>query len=126
MGRDAILWPVAVHLALVLLLYSWLSVVRWQARRGQDVASREQAVSANLSNQFEAPVLFYALVAVLWTADAVTPAQLACAWVFALGRLPHTLIHTLTGNVLLRGGVFTINFAGLAGMWGLFLWGRLA
>ena len=125
MDRDALLWPVAVHLGLVLFLYAWLSVVRWQARRGDDVEARERSVSANLSNQFEAPTLFYALVAILWTSDAVTAAQVALAWVFALGRLPHTWVHATTSNVLLRGGVFTINFAALALMWALFLAGRL-
>lgn len=121
MDRGALLWPVAIHLGLVLFLYAWLSVVRWQARAGRDVATRERAVAANLSNQFEAPVLFYALVAMLWSQDAVAPAYVVLAWVFALGRFPHTAVQTLTGNVLLRGGVFTINFVALAAMWALFL-----
>ena len=133
---ELILWPVAAHLALVVYLYVWLTAARAIAVSKGETAYNDfqfgdgdspsaARVSRNLSNQFEAPVLFYALAAILFAADAVTPAQLALAWLFIAGRLAHTMVQTLTGNVRLRGQIFTINFLALIAMWALFLYSRL-
>ncbi|MCI5046015.1 MAG: MAPEG family protein [Aquisalinus sp.] len=121
MDRDLIFWPVAVHLSLLIYLYGWLSLVRWQQRAGKPVAALEGRISDNLSNQFEAPLLFYVIVALLWVENMVSAADIALAWTFAIGRLLHTSVHTLTSTVLMRGGVFTINFLAIYGLWGWFL-----
>jgi hypothetical protein len=127
-----ILWPAVAHLALIAFLYSWLTVERLLAVRarkrtyadmqfaGGDV-DRGARVAANLRNQFEAPMLFYPLVLVIWAVEAVTLADVALAWLFVCGRVLHTAVQTLTGHVPLRGAVFTINFLALAGLWVLFL-----
>lgn len=127
-----ILLPAAAHLALVFALYAWLTLERVAAVRsrrraysdmqfaGGDVG-RGARVAANLRNQFEAPALFYPLVLVLWATQTATLAYVALAWLFVAGRVIHTLVQTLTGNVPLRGAVFTLNFLALAGMWTLFL-----
>ena len=134
---DAILWPVALHLVLVLTLFLFVGVARMRAVRRGDVpgvghfarkgaepeGSRRYA--ANLANQFELPTFFYALVALLYAAEAVTGVQVLLAWVFLIGRVIHAVIHTRTDNVPLRGGVFGINFLALAGMWAIFLLPRL-
>jgi hypothetical protein len=36
------------------------------------------------------------------------------AWVFVTGRVIHTLVQTLTDNVVLRGRVFVISFLAVA------------
>lgn len=128
----SILLPAAAHLALIAFLYVWLTVerlnaVRARKRRYSDIqfaggdVERGACVAANLRNPFEAPMLFYPLVLALWATQTVTFAMVWLAWLFFVGRVLHTGVQTLTGNVPLRGAVFTVNFLALAGMWALFL-----
>jgi hypothetical protein len=118
---TSILWPVLAHVAWVVLLYVWLTYARWVAvKRGEvDYSSyefnREEPPAAarirlNLANQFEWPVVFYALVVLLVALRKVTLFDVIAAWVFVAGRVVHTLVQTLTDNVPLRGQVFMINF----------------
>jgi len=70
-------------------------------------------ITRNLANQFELPVIFYAVVVLLAATGRVTAIDIVAAWVFVAGRVLHTLVQTLTDNVPLRGQVFLINFAGV-------------
>ena len=117
----SILWPLLAHVGLVFALYAWLTVARMRAvDRGEVeqacfVLGREEPlevarITRNLANQFELPVLFYAVVVLLVALDRVTAVDVAAAWIFVAGRVAHTLVQTLTDNVLLRGRVFMINF----------------
>ena len=126
---SSILWPMLAHIAWVVLLYAWLTVARWQAvQRGEvDYSSfefnREEPpavarIRLNLANQFEWPVVFYALVVLLIALGRVTMFDVIAAWVFVAGRVVHTLVQTLTDNVPLRGNVFMINFLAVAAIAG--------
>ena len=117
--------PMAAHVALAALLYAWLTVVRapavWGIGRNADgsnpYAAIERRISANLSNQFEWPVLFYvACLLLMPTAGALA---VVLAWVFVAGRVLHGAVQILTTNVRLRGLVFMLNFLAVLGMWGL-------
>jgi hypothetical protein len=103
------------------LLYVWLTYARWMAvQRGEvDYSSFEfnraeppavARIRLNLANQFEWPVVFYALVVLLIALGKVTLFDVIAAWVFVFGRVVHTLVQALTDNVPLRGNVFMINF----------------
>jgi hypothetical protein len=117
----SILWPMLAQIGWTFLLYVWLTIARAQAvRRGEvvygDFARHEEPhhvarITYNLANQFELPVIFYTLVVLLIALNKVTMIDIAAAWVFVAGRVAHTLVQTLTDNVLLRGQVFLINFA---------------
>jgi hypothetical protein len=133
----ALLIPAALHLALVVGLYSWLSVERLRNATGQGArysdlvlpggdSGRAARIAANLSNQFEAPALFHPLVLILWATSSATGADLVLAWMFVAGRVLHTLVQTLTTNVVLRGVVFSLNFLALSLMWIGFLIRALA
>ncbi len=127
------LWPMLAHIGLVFFLYAWLTVARARAvRRGEaDYASfvlgREEPlhvarITRNLANQFELPVIFYALAVLLIALGRVTWIDVAAGWTFVLGRVIHTLVQTLTDNVALRGRVFVINFLAVAALAGHGLW----
>lgn len=129
---SQLLIPAALHLALIAGLYAWLSVERFinfmQGRgRYADLVTpggdtgRAARVAANLSNQFEAPALFYPLVLALWATGMASGADLILAWIFLAGRVIHTLVQTFTTHVPLRGMVFSINFMALGVMWIWFL-----
>ncbi len=120
-AAGSILWPMLAHVGLVILLYAWLTVARTLAvQRGETeyacfVLGRDEPlhvarITRNLANQFELPVIFYALVILLIALGRVTMFDVIAAWVFLGGRVIHTLVQTMTDNVVLRGRVFVINF----------------
>jgi hypothetical protein len=126
---DSILWPVLAHIGWVFMLYAWLTFERASAvRRGEVNYSafefnREEPpavarIRLNLANQFELPVVFYALVILLIATGTVTAFDVAAAWVFVAGRVIHTFVQTRTDNVPLRGNVFLINFLAVVGLAG--------
>ena len=122
---SPLLYPMAAHVVLTALLYVWLTVARAPAIWGlggrhdgtNPWAGVERRVSANLSNQFEWPLFFYAACLLLVQRGAVDETQLWLAWIFVAGRVAHSAVQCLTTNVRLRGVVFTINFAAVLGMW---------
>ena len=91
---------------------------------GGDVG-RAARVSANLNNQFQAPVFFHLAALTLWLSEMVSQLDLILAWIFVAGRVIHTLIHAFTTNVITRGLVFSINFTAVCGLWLSFLWRAL-
>jgi len=119
---SSILWPMLAHIGWVFLLYVCLTLVRTRAVKrgeietscfvlGRDEPLEVARVTRNLANQFELPVIFYALVILLVALGRVSWLDVAAAWLFVFGRVVHTLVQTLTDNVTLRGRVFIINFA---------------
>jgi hypothetical protein len=117
----SILWPMLAHIGWVSMLYVWLTVARQRAVRsgqiesscfvlGRDEPLEVARITRNLANQFELPLIFYALVVLLIALGQVALFDVVAAWVFVAGRVAHTLVQTLTDNVPLRGQVFTINF----------------
>ncbi|QNP42206.1 MAPEG family protein [Lysobacter terrestris] len=120
----------AAHVALVAFLYVILTVARapaiWGIGRRNDGsnpwASLEPRISANLSNQFEWPLLFYVACLILLQAQPI-PLAVGLAWIFVGGRIFHSLIQVLTRNVRLRGIVFTINFIAVLGLWAIIVAG---
>lgn len=117
----ALLWPALAYIGWVFFLYAWLTYARAAAvKRGAvDYSSfafnreepREVArIRLNLANQFELPLFFFFAVSALIALGAVTAFDVAAAWLFLAGRVAHSLVQTLTDNVVLRGRVFVINF----------------
>lgn len=125
MTDAAIYWPIAGHLALILLLYAMLTVFRALERASKDVSALEGRVSANLSNQFEAPLLFYVVVVLMVFYGMVGQTEVLLAWVFLGGRVLHTAVQVSQPGVILRGIVFTVNFLAIYALWGIFLWRML-
>ena len=119
----SIVWPMLAQIGWTLLLYAWLTVARKRAVEGGEVAYGDFArhdephhvarITYNLANQFELPVIFYALVVLLIALNKVTVIDIVAAWIFVAGRVVHTLVQTLTDNVSLRGQVFMINVIGV-------------
>ncbi len=128
-NAGLILWPMLAHVGLIVFLYGWLTVARTGAVRrgeveyacfvsGQGEPPQAARISRNLSNQFELPVIFYAVVVLLIALGRVTMVDVVAAWVFVAGRFIHTAVQTLTDNVPLRGQVFTINFLAVVALAG--------
>ncbi|QAU34666.1 MAPEG family protein [Janthinobacterium sp. 17J80-10] len=121
-----LIYAMAAHVTLAAFLYVLLTVARapaiWGVGRLADGSNPfvhiERRISANLSNQFEWPLFFYAACLIL----IQTPTHdiaLLLAWIFVIGRVIHSAIQILTADVRLRGIVFTINFLAVLGLWAI-------
>jgi len=117
----SILWPTLGQIGWTFLLFAWLTFARQQAVKsgkiqygcfvlGRDEPLEVARITRNLANQFELPAIFYAVVVLLVVVREVGTIDLIAAWVFLAGRIMHSLVQTLTDDVVLRGRVFLINF----------------
>lgn len=128
---HALIYPMTAHIALAAFLYVLLTAARapavWNLGRRADGsnpwAAIERRISANLSNQFEWPLFFYAACLLLMLKPPVPAAQICLAWVFVAGRLAHSCVQIFTTDVRLRGLVFTVNFLAVIVMWALLVMG---
>lgn len=66
-------------------------------------------VAANLTNQFELPVLFYVLCLTLHLTNGVNYLTLSLMWVFVASRYFHAWIHLTSNNLLLRSRSFFVS-----------------
>lgn len=123
-----LIFPMTAHVALAAFLYVLLTIARapsiWGVGRLPDGSNPwariEPRISANLSNQFEWPVFFYAACLILSQHETGRLA-LVLAWIFVGGRLLHSSVQILTTNVRLRGVLFTVNFIAVLGLWAMVL-----
>ncbi len=78
--------------------------------------------SDNFKNQFELPVIFYALCLLFIATGTVSQGAVIAAWVFVVSRIVHTLIQT-TNNVIFptRFLVFLVGAVALMVMIGVAL-----
>jgi hypothetical protein len=119
----------AAHVALASFLYILLTVARapkvWGIGQRPDGSSPwaavEPRISANLSNQFEWPLFFYAACLLLIQSRSESAIAVLLAWTFVVGRLAHSYVQILTTNIRLRGLVFTVNFLATLGLWAVVL-----
>ena len=132
--EHPLILPMAVHVAFTALLYALLTIARapkiWGVGQRQDGsnpwAAVEPRISANLSNQFEWPLFFYAACLLLIQFQADSSAAVLLAWVFIAGRLAHSFVQICTTNIRVRGLVFTVNFLSTLGLWAVVLQARAA
>lgn len=123
-----------IYPALAQILWSFVVLVIMFQRRKQAFANREveladiavsterypdpaRLAAANFSNQFETPVLFFALTLIAIHVGATAYVMAALAWVFVATRVAHTLIHTGSNSLKHRAIVFGIGIACLFFMW---------
>ncbi|HZO00622.1 MAG TPA: MAPEG family protein, partial [Burkholderiales bacterium] len=87
------------------------------ASAGQTM-QRVQA-SDNFKNLFEVPVLFYALCAVLVSAQHVSAFFVIGAWVYVALRYVHSFIHLTYNRVMHRFTVYVLSTVILFALWGV-------
>lgn len=126
MSSNLLLYAMFFHVCWMALLYVALTILRAPSIWGIDTKSGvirkwsiiEPRVSANLSNQFEWPLLFYVCcLLILIGEETANSTQIILAWFFVAGRITHSFVQILTTNIRLRGAVFTINFLAVFLMW---------
>ncbi|MGH1372164.1 MAG: MAPEG family protein [Cellvibrionaceae bacterium] len=121
MNAQIILWPVLLNIVLAVLLYFKLISAKKAAvaagtvdesrRALHDDAWPDSVVQVNncIRNQFEAPVLFYAVIGVIYALNAVNWIALSLAWIFVTSRYFHAYVHTGSNFVPRRRRFFTVS-----------------
>ncbi|MCC8931260.1 MAPEG family protein [Rhizobium sp. 'Codium 1'] len=120
-------WPLLAHAFLVFGLYALLVVRRAavvRAGKVERIAFREnlaepeesRVVNRAIANQFELPVLFYAVSVLLFMTEADNLAAVALAWIFVLARYVQAAMQVI-GNLPLRRLSFMLGFVALFLMW---------
>lgn len=107
MEPTLIYWPMLVQIGLSVAILFWLawSRVSLIAKQGMSEIRKtgfpKHIVNAsdNFKNQFEVPVLFYALCFFFVLTGGVTQVVLIAAWIFVISRFVHALIQ-LTKNII--------------------------
>jgi hypothetical protein len=129
MPDAAMLGPVFVHVGLVLALLLITGRGRVAAVRAGEVRMKDVALDGsrwperlrksanNYQSQFELPVLFYALIALLIASGFADGVSLVLAWAFVASRLAHSFIHVGSNYLPHRLIAFAAGFAILAAMW---------
>ena len=131
MNQVAILYPVFVQVLLTVLVYCLLLAARARAikaagspRGSGDIAMGRFAWpedaekrAHNQRNQFELPVLFYAVTAFALILRAVDLTMVALAWSFVASRILHAAIHVGPNKVRWRTPAFAFGCLLLMIMW---------
>lgn len=126
---EAALGAVFVQVALTFGLLIWMIFARGGGLKRGDVKFRDIALGEPnwdtrstqigncYSNQFELPVLFYAVVAFAMIVRKADLVFVILAWLFVLTRLAHAYVHTTSNHVPTRGRMFFFGAVILCVMW---------
>jgi hypothetical protein len=132
MTVQAILLPVFVQVGLTFFLMVWMGRARFAAVRSGEVKIRDIAlgqrawpdrvtqVANTFHNQFELPVLFYALVALALFTKKADLLFVIMSWIYVATRLAHAFVYTTSNDIRQRFGVFLVGALVLLVMWLLF------
>jgi hypothetical protein len=129
---QAVLAPVFVQVALTFALLFLMGRSRFSAIRANEVEvqaialgqpawpDRVLQVANAYHNQFETPLLFYALVALALITRQADLLFVVMAWLFVAARLAHAYIHTTSNTVIRRFQAFLAGTVVLMLMWLIF------
>jgi hypothetical protein len=132
MSVASLLLPVFVQVGLTFALMLWMASHRVTAIKSGTVRPRDIALRqpnwpprvtqiANcFHNQFELPVLFYVLVALILVTSTNSTIFVLLAWLFVIARLVHAFIHTGSNRVDRRFYAMAAGMAILVAMWVVF------
>ncbi len=134
--QSSIFFPALVQALLSLLLLPAMGAARARSMResrqsiddpdvrlGRNKWNEDATkISNNYKNQFETPVLFFAVIAFSLILKQSDPLLIGLAWVFVLSRLAHAAIHIGSNIVKWRALAFLIGVVVLLAMWLILGW----
>jgi hypothetical protein len=130
--EKLLLLPAFVHVLLVFVLVGRLGLGRHRAVKSGRVKPRDVALDSskwpdelrklgnNYENQFQAPVLYYAALALILATGLADGVAVALSFAFVASRLVHSGIHTGRNVLLHRFVAFVAGIACLFLLWGWF------
>ena len=127
-----LLLPAFIHVGLIFVIAFRMGLAKQRAVREDGVKLEDvsldnrgwpedtRKLNNNYNNQFELPVLFYAILPLLLMLVKVDWLQVTLAWLFVAGRILHSIVHTGANVVTQRGMAFLIGFGAVGLMWAWF------
>ncbi|WP_119254398.1 MAPEG family protein [Shinella zoogloeoides] len=125
---EATIWPMIAHAALIFGLYILLSTRRVgavrdgrakaeQFRENRDEPAESLVVKNAIANQFELPVLFYAVSILLYLVDADNPVTVVGGWLFVALRYAHAYVHVTSNRLRYRRPLFIASLLVAMMLW---------
>ena len=126
---QAILLPLFLHVALIIILAGTMGRGRNAAVRAKEVRMGDIALdsrawperlrkfSNNYDNQFQQPMLWYAATALQIATGLTDGVAVALSWLYFLTRLAHSFIHTGSNYVPHRFHAFLASVIALVALW---------
>ena len=132
----ALIWPMMVQAFLVYGIYYILLQRRVAAVRAGEAQVSDFRVPAGdpptsaatarcLANQFELPVLFFAVCLASHVTGATTVLSAALAWAFVVARIAHATVYLTTNRVRHRQRLFMAGLAVNTAQWLVLAWHML-
>jgi hypothetical protein len=129
MNLHAILLPVFVEVALIVVLALVMGARRYGSVRSREVRhidvgmgqrawpERTQWASNAFSNQFELPMLFFALVPLVIITRKADLIYVVLSWIFVLSRIVHAGVYVTTNYIPFRFGAYCVGAVALILLW---------
>ncbi len=129
MSIQMVLLPVLVQVGLTFALMLWMVSARTRALQGREVRLKDIALGQPnwptratqigncFKNQFELPVLFYALIALALPLRHADLVIVLLSWVFVVTRFAHAGIFVTSNNVQQRSLAWFAGVVVLLAMW---------
>jgi hypothetical protein len=131
MSVQMVLLPVFVLIGLTFALLLWMATVRTRALTSREIRLKDIALGQPnwperatqigncFKNQFELPLLFYALIALALPLRHADLVIVLLSWVFVVTRFAHAGIFVTSNDVRTRSLAW---FAGVAVLFAMWLW----
>jgi hypothetical protein len=129
---QALLAPLFLHVLLTFAVGATSLRARFAAVKSGRTRLKEIATSAdgwppevrklgnNFDNQFQTPLFWYGVCALLVATNLVDGVTAGLSWLFLATRIAHSAIHMGRNIIMQRLVVFVIGFASLILMWAWF------
>ena len=120
MADPTIFLPALWLMAITIVLFVFMYRVRVALVRSGEVKASEFRTYENeppvsrkwsraISNQFETPVIFYALCLIAFVTSSVDGIMLALAWAFVAVKTVHIYVHTSQNRLRYRQPIFALS-----------------
>ena len=123
MESTLFFYPVITQIILTFIVYMLLPIAKSRVLKTTEIDITRRAlhndawpdsvlkISNNVQNQFESPVLFYALCFMLWALNTVSLIAISVAWGYVALRVVHVFVHTGSNEIPVRKKVFMASTA---------------
>jgi hypothetical protein len=128
MAAELILWPMVFLAIASLWLYIPMSKARVETVKSGKVKAgvyklnegepEESRLYNNaIANQFESPVLFYAVCLAIYVTGLAGWPMIILAWAYGFAKLVHIWFHVSANNLRHRRPAFIVSYALLIALW---------
>lgn len=129
MSNAALMLPVFAQIALTFAVLIKMGSCRVAALKNREVTLGDVAlggdawsnnvkkVSNNFNNQFQIPILFFAVAAFFMVTGKVDLVAIVLAWAFVASRCVHSFIHIRANDVRQRFKVYVIGVFIVMALW---------